>query len=432
MKKKDRLYLTTEFLNYHLISSIPAMKWGLIVNLLLFALFAGINEVFFPDLIPQKFFLKFGIIVPFFVLTIIALYIRKLRKWLSLIFLVTNLCLCIAIFWIGFTSNVQEPGYEFYFAWVILMIIGLFTFYRIRFLTLIIVGLIQLLSYVLATSLNHSFRDNFSQSLINLFFIIAASTLGFFIAYAFHHLNRKNFLHQKSLDAQYQRLMKDFQEKVIMEKELIQAAKQKVIMMKEIHHRVKNNLAIVISMLSLQMRYNPNPELRKIMRDIEMRIRSMALIHEHLYRSENLDRIPLDQYLHSLSTIILNTFAASKINLELDLNPEEVSIETALPIGLITNELITNSVKYAFQGEREGTVTLRLKQHTGNQIDLIISDDGIGLPVNFDFARANTLGMFITRLLTEQLNATLTVGQGKGTSFSIRFPRTPIRKEFHS
>ncbi|MFH1159652.1 MAG: histidine kinase dimerization/phosphoacceptor domain -containing protein [bacterium] len=421
MRKKDKKLLSKEFLNYYLISSIPSMRWGLIANLLLFVVFAVINEVVFPDLASKKFFLKFGIIIPFFLLAIVVLYIRRLRPWLSAIFLVINLILCAAIFWVGFSSDTMQPGYEYYFAWVILMIIGLFTFYRLRFSTLLILGGLQLIAYLLATILNHSFRDHFSESLNNLFFILGASTVGFFIAYTFQLLNKKNFLHQKSLDAQYRRLMNDYKEKVVMEKELLEASQQKVIMMKEIHHRVKNNLAIVISMLSLQMRHNPNPELRKIIRDIEMRIRSMALIHEHLYRSENLNRIPLDQYLRSLSTIILSTFSASEINLDLDLDPLEASIETALPIGLITNELITNSVKYAFAEGVEGSIRLSLKRQKSNQIELVISDNGIGLPANFDFTKATTLGMFITRLLVEQLNAKLTVGKGNGASFSIVF-----------
>jgi two-component sensor histidine kinase len=215
-----------------------------------------------------------------------------------------------------------------------------------------------------------------------------------------------------------------------MEKELMEASQQKVIMMKEIHHRVKNNLAIVISMLSLQARNNPNPELGKIIRDIEMRIRSMALIHEHLYRSENLDRIPLDQYLRSLSTIILGTFSHPGIELDLELDAVNVSLETALPIGLITNELITNAVKYAFPDVQQGNIRIDLKRRDSHLVELLIADNGIGLPKHFDFQKASSLGMFITRLLIEQLNAQIQIGNGKGASFRIRCPIVPAHKSF--
>lgn len=426
----DKQKLSKEFLHFYLVSSIPSMKWGLITNLALFLLFAVLSKMFIPDPKSQEFFLKFGIIIPFFILAIVVLHIRRLRPWLPAILVGNNVLLCGAIFWVGVSSDIHQPGYEYYFAWVILMIIGLFTFYRLRPPTLMILAGLQLVAYLVASLINQSFTLDFPESLNKLFFIISALTIGFFIAYTFQILNRKNFIHQKSLDSQYKKLMSDFKEKVIMEKELMEASQQKVIMMKEIHHRVKNNLAIVISMLSLQARNNPNPELGKIIRDIEMRIRSMALIHEHLYRSENLDRIPLDQYLRSLSTIILGTFSHPGIELDLELDAVNVSLETALPIGLITNELITNAVKYAFPDVQQGNIRIDLKRRDSHLVELLIADNGIGLPKHFDFQKASSLGMFITRLLIEQLNAQIQIGNGKGASFRIRCPIVPAHKSF--
>jgi PAS domain S-box-containing protein len=198
-------------------------------------------------------------------------------------------------------------------------------------------------------------------------------------------------------------------------------AEQKELLLREIHHRVKNNLAIVISMLSLQSRSNPDPMLTGIIQDIELRIRSMALIHEHLYRSENLDRIPLADYLKSLSAVIASTFQRKNINFESHLEKMDSDIEAALPIGLITNELLTNAFKYAFPNESGGNIVLGLRQLNAEQVELTIRDDGIGLPDQFSFEEQSTLGMFMVRLLIEQLYGKLEILNDKGTTFRITF-----------
>jgi len=174
-------------------------------------------------------------------------------------------------------------------------------------------------------------------------------------------------------------------------------------MLKEIHHRVKNNLAIVISLLGMQGRKNPDPEFQKLIRDIELRIRSMALIHEHLYRSENFDKIPLSNYIYSLVSIISGTFSGHKIRLVMQLEDILASIETALPLGLITNELLTNSYKYAFPGKKEGIVTLKLEKYDTNGFSLTISDNGVGLPEGFDLQGQETLGIFLFSALFEKV-----------------------------
>lgn len=430
MDREDRKRLNKEFLDFYLFSSIPSMRLGLIMNLLLFLLFAVTNELILPEVKELHYFMRFGIVIPFFLIYILVMFFRKLRPFLSVIFIILNALLCLAIFLVGVTSGTNESSYQYYFAWVMLMTIGLYTFFRLRLAILVSLGLLQLIAYILANIHNHSFWNSPVLAVNNLFFVISTAVLGFFIAYSFNSLNKKNFLHQKALDAQYKRVLAEFNEKTAMEEKLKIAAEQKMIMLKEIHHRVKNNLAIVISMLSLQMRKVHDPELRQIISDIELRIRSMALIHEHLYRSEDLDRVRLHEYLSSLTTIVLSSFSSPKVVLDKDFEPMEVSIETALPVGLITNELLTNAIKYAFSGNQGGTITARLTQRNGT-IFLIISDNGSGLPADFKVDDQHTLGMFIVKLLVEQLNGVMTIESSGGTSFSIEFPFIPIRKLFN-
>jgi two-component sensor histidine kinase len=209
----------------------------------------------------------------------------------------------------------------------------------------------------------------------------------------------------------------------------IKNIEQKEIMLREIHHRVKNNLAIVISLLTLQLRNNKDPDLQRIIKDIEMRIRSMALIHEHLYRSENLDRIPLASYLNSLSSIILQTFSGHHIQLVSSFDQTDVSIETALPLGLITNELLTNAFKYAFPNHELGVIEVSLKKKNEEDYILTIKDNGVGMPSDFTLDNEKSLGMFIVKLLVEQLDGKIEIVNGQGTAFIIQFRNLMIAKK---
>jgi two-component sensor histidine kinase len=216
------------------------------------------------------------------------------------------------------------------------------------------------------------------------------------------------------------------------EKELNELRKknieQKEVLLREIHHRVKNNLAIVISLLNFQLNNNSNEELTRIIIDIQMRIRSMALIHEHLYRSENLDRIPLANYIESLSFIIMTAFSGHRINMIHDLDPIDVSIETAVPMGLIINELLTNAFKYAFPKGAPGKIHIRLEKEDGERCLLIVEDNGIGLPEDPSMDSEKSLGFYIVRILIEQLGGNIKIVRKKGTSFQIRFMNViPVR-----
>jgi PAS domain S-box-containing protein len=196
---------------------------------------------------------------------------------------------------------------------------------------------------------------------------------------------------------------------------------QKEVLLREIHHRVKNNLAIVISMLNFQLRNNTSDELNQMIIDIQMRIRSMALIHEHLYRSDNLDRIPIATYIQSLGYIIMTTFSGHRINLVNNLEAMDVSIETALPIGLIINELLTNAFKYAFPGNAPGEVRVTLEKGEDQMCSLVVKDNGVGLPESSSMDSEKSLGLYIVRLLVEQLDGTVKIERNKGTAFHIRF-----------
>lgn len=204
-------------------------------------------------------------------------------------------------------------------------------------------------------------------------------------------------------------------------------AVQHEVLLREIHHRVKNNLSIVISLLSFQLDEKTDPALRRNLVDIQTRIRVMALIHEHLYRSKNLDRIPLAGYITDLSRMVVSTMSGRNYQLNTHLEPVDVSIETALPVGLILNELLTNIFKYAFPGKVNGNINISLLHSDGDSFLLIVEDDGIGLPEGMEVRQTGSLGLYIVRLLAEQLDGTITVERNNGTRVTVSF-RNIFRK----
>ncbi|MBC7110619.1 MAG: PAS domain S-box protein [Methanothermobacter sp.] len=195
---------------------------------------------------------------------------------------------------------------------------------------------------------------------------------------------------------------------------------EKELLLKEIHHRVKNNLMIISSLLSLQSRQVKDRETMDLFRESENRTRSMALIHERLYRSEDLKNIDLAEYLGRLASEIFRSYSAdSRIRLNLEIDELKVDVETAVPLGLIVNELLTNAVKHAFP-DGEGTVTVSLRKRNG-KVTLEVSDDGAGFPEDIDWESSPSLGLQLVRSLTEQIDGKVEMISEGGTTFRITF-----------
>ncbi|MEI7499995.1 MAG: histidine kinase dimerization/phosphoacceptor domain -containing protein [Bacteroidota bacterium] len=554
MNEISRKDLNKEFQDHYLMSSLLSIRLGLFLTLFLFFCFAISDVLFFPNTPEQNFYIHFLIILPVLIISVIVTYIRSMYKWVHLIYIIMNLEVGLALFYFAITTKPSNEGLEYYYSWVMLVVIGLFTFYRLQFITLISIGVFQVVAFVIASIYNGTYLQTPFVFFNNLFFILAIYIIGFLMAFMFRKLNWKNFLHTKVLSNNYRKLSLEIEERKQVEKSLqqseslyintlnsipdwiyvvdrelrfvilnsslqeehlrqgfpincigkkitkiypyipsstideinhifssgeiitgeqqfflrdktiygetrkvpifkdniviqvmiimrnrskekeIEALKQKNIdqketMLREIHHRVKNNLAIVISLLDLQLRNNSSPELHRIIKDIEMRIRSMALIHEHLYRSENLDRIPLATYLQSLSNIIMGTYSGQRINLVTRLDKTDIGIETALPLGLIANELLTNAFKYAFPHQREGKIEISLQQENADTFILTIKDNGVGLPDTFSMSSDKSLGLFIVKLLVEQIDGKINIERESGTTFTISFREAVVKKE---
>lgn len=199
------------------------------------------------------------------------------------------------------------------------------------------------------------------------------------------------------------------------------ANNEKEALLKEIHHRVKNNLQVISSLLSLQTRHLSDLEFKGVVEESQGRVRSMALIHEMLYQQEKLSKIDIKKYIEQLTSAIASSFKQNKeIKCNLDIEEIHLDIEKAVPIGLIINELITNAFKYAFKGIDKGMITLTLKKEN-KKYRLHVADNGIGLPANFSLEKIDSLGLKLVILLTQQLKGTYELGSKKGTVYTLEF-----------
>src|SRR5262249_46154125 len=195
------------------------------------------------------------------------------------------------------------------------------------------------------------------------------------------------------------------------EEQIKASLREKEVLLKEIHHRVKNNMQVICSLLNLQSGYVGDPEALALFRESESRIRSMALIHEKLYQSKSLSRLDFSEYLSSLSSLLFTTYVANPeaVQLATCLDPVFLDIDTAVPLGLIVNELVSNNLKYAYPEGRSGVVELTLRSGPDNQYTLTVRDQGVGLPAGFDVSNTGTLGLHLVNILSAQLGAALSV-----------------------
>lgn len=213
------------------------------------------------------------------------------------------------------------------------------------------------------------------------------------------------------------------------EKELKRSLLEKEALLKEIHHRVKNNMQQVASLLSLQASTVADREIAGCLQASESRITAMALVHENLYQSESLASIHADIYVKTLCSEIRDSYAPGPgIRVETAIDDVALDTDTAIPCGLIINELVTNAFKHAFPGRDEGTVQVSLRQ-IERGLCLRVEDDGTGLPADFSPGREGTLGLRLVSALSEQIEGTLTFTSDSGTRFSITFPYAPPETE---
>lgn len=219
--------------------------------------------------------------------------------------------------------------------------------------------------------------------------------------------------------------MMDITERKSAEEKVKGSLKEKEMLLREIHHRVKNNMQVVLSLLRLQSEYNNNEKCEITFNEIQNRIKSMILIHEKLYESKDLAKICFADYIRSLCKELFHSYGYSPSKISLDIEADDIAlgIDAAIPIALIINELVSNSFKYAFTDRINGKIKIGFYHVNDFYTELEVSDNGLGLPENFDFKKTKTLGLHLVNTLVKQLNGEIELDRTEGTKFRIRFKR---------
>jgi len=219
----------------------------------------------------------------------------------------------------------------------------------------------------------------------------------------------------------------DITERKLAEDKLKASLREKEILLSEVHHRVKNNMQVISSLLYMQARSSGNPELTERLNESQSRIRSMALIHEKLYGSKDFTRIDLADYVRTLSQELLQSYRINPGEIDLIVQTEGggvyVDIDKAIPCGLILNELISNALKHAFYGNEPCELRIIINEMKNKEIEIIVRDNGLGLPDDVDIHQPRTVGLYLVNgLIKNQLDGQIEVRRGGGTEFRIKFP----------
>jgi PAS domain S-box-containing protein len=217
----------------------------------------------------------------------------------------------------------------------------------------------------------------------------------------------------------------DITERKRFEQQLRDQLRERDVLLQEIHHRVKNNLQVISSLISLQLGRMEPGRSYDALQECSLRVLAIAHIHEQLYISKDFANVPFSEYAHNLAAIVIRTTGVSqdRVKLVLDLKPISVAVDVAIPCGLILNELITNAVKHAFPGERSGSVRVEIGRHGADRLMMVVSDDGVGLPASFDIARSESLGMQLIQTLAAQVYGEFSFTSGpNGSRFQLLFP----------
>lgn len=212
------------------------------------------------------------------------------------------------------------------------------------------------------------------------------------------------------------------------EKKLRQSLDEKLVLVKEIHHRVKNNLQIISSLLHMQRSATEDEKILAILQESEDRVQSMSLVHEKLYQSDMMATINFSEYISSLAERLISSYKVHKeITLRIESEALMLSINRAIPCGLIVNEILTNAIKYAFPGNSVGEIRIGMKVEN-DKIALTIGDNGIGIPKDLNMTKVKSLGMKLIQVLTDQIDGDMTIERDRGTVYTLSFSESEERE----
>ncbi|EKD69728.1 MAG: signal transduction histidine kinase [uncultured bacterium] len=224
----------------------------------------------------------------------------------------------------------------------------------------------------------------------------------------------------------------DITERKTAEERLITSLKEKEVLLRELYHRTKNNMQVICSMLELYSMDFDDETVKNVFSELNNKIRTMALVHQKLYKSQNLSCIGMKEYIRELVELLMKSYRASpqRITPEYDLDDIFFAIDLAIPCGLLVNELISNALKHAFPGSRQGRITVRLKKKEGEYVELQVADDGIGAPSEFDFKSGGKMGLqTVFALGGHQLQGKIEFESSAGVTCRVIFKNKPFTNQ---
>jgi two-component sensor histidine kinase len=226
----------------------------------------------------------------------------------------------------------------------------------------------------------------------------------------------------EDLGTERDRLQETQMELLKSEQAIRSSLREKETLLKEVHHRVKNNLQVIASLLRLQSRYLHDDQSRAMFEESQNRVHSISLVHEMLYRAADLSRVDFGDYLRTLTTHLAEGWKGGRaIDLSVEAAGVHLTVDTAIPCGLIVNELVTNALKHAFPGAASGSIRITAAHAPPGWLKVVVQDDGIGIPENLNLRRSGSLGLELVNSLVRQLHAKLEVRREGGTTFNIQF-----------
>jgi two-component sensor histidine kinase/CheY-like chemotaxis protein len=241
---------------------------------------------------------------------------------------------------------------------------------------------------------------------------------------AYDELEKRVEARTEELSKANERLQHEISERIQAEENLKRSLNEKEILLKEIHHRVKNNLQTIDSLINLQCKDIKDKASANLLKESQNRIRAMAFIHEKLYESQSLAGISFSEYINSLTTYLYHSYGIDQksVNLKTDLEEVSLDIDTAIPCGLIINELVSNSLKHAFPKGENGEITIGLYLADAHLVTLEVTDNGVGIPKDMDLEHTKSLGLGLLNLFVQQLDGSIEIDGTAGTTFRVVFP----------
>ncbi|MBC2711878.1 MAG: sensor histidine kinase [Desulfosarcina sp.] len=255
------------------------------------------------------------------------------------------------------------------------------------------------------------------------FFFVVLWIVVLLVAIVLGYLQQNRMVKRKTAELRRELFERQMAEKELLasDQKLRQSLAEKESLLKEIHHRVKNNLQIVSSLLYLQEDYMTDPKGVDILRESQNRVKSMALIHEQLYGTADLAKIDFGRYIEGLTANLFDAYGIDPDRIRLNVRTGDIAlgVDMAVPCGLIINELVSNALKHAFLPDASGTIDIAIQTPDTGRIEMVVADDGIGLTEPPADAEKKSLGLRLIDTLTAQLDGTLVINTEKGTRFSI-------------